>query len=251
MTLSADHSALVTGASSGIGEATVRALRAQGVQVHAAARRIERLEALAAETGCVPHALDVRDRDAVAALGAEIEIDILVNNAGLGRVLGSIWSGTAEDIDMTVDTNVAGAIHVIRAFLPGMIDRGRGHIINMSSVLALYPFPAALYGATKGAIHMLSRDLRNELQGTGVRVTEICPGRVVTEFYDVAIDDKARLKQVKDTPSVDLLASDIADAIVYVTSAPWRVNVSLMEILPTEQTYGGAQFVPFDRRPNP
>ena len=91
---------------------------------------------------------------------------------------------------------------------------------------------------------MLTQDLRNELEGTGVRVTEVCPGRVVTEFYDVAIDDLNRRSTVKDTPSEDLLASDIADAIVYVVSAPWRVNVSLMEILPTEQTYGGSQFVP-------
>ena len=175
-------------------------------------------------------------------------MDILVNNAGLGRAIGSIWTGPPEDIDQTVDTNVTAAIHVIRSVLPGMIERGKGHIVNMSSVLALHSFPAALYGATKGAMHMLSQDLRNELEGTGVRVTEICPGRVVTEFYDVAIDDLDRRKQVKETPSQDLLASDIADAIVYVTSAPWRVNVALMEILPTEQTYGGSQFVPVEGR---
>lgn len=248
MAVGSENSALVTGASSGIGEATVRAFREQGVVVHAAARRIERLNDLAAETGCIPHALDVRDREAVAALGAEIEVDILVNNAGLGRALGSIWKGPPEDIDTTVDTNVTAAIHVIRSVLPGMIERGRGHIVNISSVLALHSFPAALYGATKGAMHMLSRDLRNELEGTGVRVTEICPGRVDTEFYDVAIDDPDRRAAVKATPGEDLVAADIADAIVYVTSAPWRVNVSLMEILPTEQTYGGSQFVPADRR---
>ena len=90
---------------------------------------------------------------------------------------------------MTIDTNVTSAIHMVRTVLPGMIERGKGHIVNMSSVLALYPAPAALYGATKGAIHKLSRDLRQELQGTGVRVTEINPGRVTTEFYNVAIDD--------------------------------------------------------------
>jgi len=245
MTLSNGDVALVTGASSGIGEATVRALRALDVEVHAAARRLERLENLAEETGCIPHGLDVRDRVGVAALGKKLAVDILVNNAGLGRALGSIWTGESADIDLTVDTNVTSAIHVIRAVLPGMIERGRGHIVNMSSVVALHAFPAALYGATKGAVHMLSRDLRNELEGTGVRVTEICPGRVATEFYDVAIDDIERRKQVKDTRSHDLLAGDIADAIVYAVSVPWRVNVSLMEILPTEQTYGGSQFVPF------
>ena len=247
MALSEQDTALVTGASSGIGEATVRALRDHQVMVHAAARRGDRLDELAQETGCIPHVIDVRDRDAVARLG-ELPIDILVNNAGLGRALGSVWTAEVDDIERTVDTNVTAAIHMIQAFVPGMVERGKGHVINMSSVLGLHSFPAALYGATKGAIHMLSRDLRCELEGTGVRVTEICPGRVTTEFYHVAIDDPDRRQQVIDTPSEDLTPADIADAIVYVVSAPWRVNVALMEILPTEQTYGGAQFVPFSGR---
>ena len=156
------------------------ALRERGVEVHAAARRIERLEDLAARTGCIPHQLDVRDREAVARIGETVPVDILVNNAGLGRALGSLWTAPIEDIEMTIDTNVTSAIHMVRSVLPGMIERGKGHIVNMSSVLALYPAPAALYGATKGAMHKLSRDLRQELQGTGVRVTEINPGRVTT-----------------------------------------------------------------------
>jgi 3-hydroxy acid dehydrogenase/malonic semialdehyde reductase len=205
---------------------------------------VDRLETLAQECGCIPHALDVRDRDAVAALGDKIEVDILVNNAGLGRAMGSIWAGDPADVDLTVDTNVTAAIHVIRAVLPGMIDRGRGHIVNMSSVMGLRSGPGALYGATKGAMHMLSQDLRHELKGTRVRVTEICPGRVSTEFYDVAIDDEVIRAQVKDRGTADLRADDIAAAVVYATSAPWRVNVSLLEIMPTEQTYGGASFAP-------
>lgn len=244
MTTSSHPVALVTGASSGIGAATVRALRARDLAVHAAARREDRLTALADETGCVPHLLDVRDREAVAALGREIEVDVLVNNAGMGRALGAIWRGTDDDVDRTVDTNLTAAIHVIRAVLPGMIDRGRGHIVNVSSVMALRSGHAALYGATKGGMHMLSRDLRHELEGTGIRVSEICPGRVVTEFYDVAIDDEARRERVKDTPSEDLTPDDVADAIVYVVSAPRHVDVTLMEIMPTEQTYGGSRFVP-------
>jgi len=94
---------------------------------------------------------------------------------------------------------------------------------------------------------MLSRDLRLELQGTGVRVTEICPGRVATEFYDVAVDDPQRVAELRDHGCEPLIASDIADAVVYAVGAPWRVNVSLMEILPTEQVYGGAAFMPVDR----
>ena len=151
MTLNDKTTALVTGASSGIGEATVRALCAKGVTVHAAARRLDRLEALQKETGCIPHALDVRDREGVQRIGAEIPVDILVNNAGLGRSLGAVWKASIEDIEMTIDTNVTSALHMITSVVPGMIERGRGHIVNMSSVLALYPAPAVLYGATKGA----------------------------------------------------------------------------------------------------
>ncbi|MBT7880743.1 MAG: SDR family oxidoreductase [Gammaproteobacteria bacterium] len=248
MTFKEGTTALVTGASSGIGEATARALRVQGIKVFAAARRIDRLERLADETGCIPVQLDVRDRQGVANFGESYPIDILINNAGLGRALGSVWDAEIEDIEMTVDTNVTSAILTIKSVLPGMIERGRGHIVNMSSVVALYPLAAALYGATKGAIHKLSRDLRMELQGTGVRVTEINPGRVISEFYNVAIDDDEKLKKTVQTNCEDLIADDIADAIVYCVSAPWRVNVSQMEILPTEQTYGGTQFVPFERR---
>ena len=248
MSLDRNTTALVTGASSGIGEAVARAFRARDVKVYAAARRIDRLEKLAAETGCIPVKLDVRDREAVMAFGRERPVDILVNNAGLGRALGSIWKGEVEDIVTTVDTNVTAALIMIKAVLPGMIERGRGHIVNMSSVAGLYPLPMALYGTTKGAMHKLSRDLRQELKGTGIRVTEINPGRVITEFYDVAVDDDEQRQKITETHCEDLLASDIADAIVYCVDAPWRVNVSQMEIVPTEQTYGGAQFVPFRGR---
>ena len=248
MSLDRNTRALVTGASSGIGEASARALRARGVEVFAAARRLDRLERLAGETGCVPVQLDVRDHAAVMAFGKAHPVDILVNNAGLGRALGAIWKAEVEDIETTVDTNVTAAIMVIKAALPGMIERGRGHIVNMSSVTALYPLPMALYGATKGAMHKLCRDLRQELQGTGVRVTEISPGRVISEFYNVAVDDHEQRQKITDTRCENLLAADIADAIVYCVEAPWRVNVSHMEIVPTEQTYGGAQFVPFKGR---
>ena len=248
MPLSAGDVALVTGASSGIGEATVVALSERDVEVHAAARRIERLEDLAERTGCIPHQLDVRDRTAVTEIGNALEVDILVNNAGLGRALGSLWTAPIEDIEMTIDTNVTSAIHMVRAVLPGMVERGKGHIVNMSSVIALYPAPAALYGATKGAIHKLSSDLRQELQGTGIRVTEINPGRVTTEFYDVAIDDEEKRKEAKDTKIEEVTAADVAASIIHVVDAPWRVNISQLEIVPTEQTYGGSQFVPFEGR---
>lgn len=247
MPLDSTDAVLVTGASSGIGEAAVRAFRERGVQVHAAARRIDRLDRLAAETGCIAHQLDVSDSKAVMSLGSQIDVDVLINNAGLGRAMGSFVTAEIDDIERSVDTNVTGAIMMVRAVLPGMVERQKGHIVNMSSVLALYPAPAALYGATKGAIHKLSRDLRHELQGTGIRVTEINPGRVTTEFYDVAIDDEAARAKVKDTSVDEVTPADVAASILHVVDAPWRVNISQLEIVPTEQTYGGSQFTPVNR----
>ncbi len=244
MTIDSTTRALVTGASSGIGAAVVRSLRGRDVEVHAAARRADRLEALAAETGCIPHVLDVTDQPAVAALGAQIEPNVLVNNAGLGRAMGSLATATPEDIERTVSTNVTAAIHVVRSVLPAMIENGKGHIINLSSATGLYAAPAALYGSTKGAMHILSLNLRQELQGTGVKVTEICPGRVGTEFYDVAVDDDAARADAKASGVEDLTPDDVADVITYALSVPWRVNLGVIEMMPTEQTYGGATFVP-------
>lgn len=243
-----DRTVLVTGASSGIGEAIVRNMCEAGFEVHAAARRTDRLEALAAQTGCVPVHLDVRDRDAVNALGDKLAIDVLVNNAGLGRAMGDVTRATVDDIERTIDTNVTAAIHLASVVLPGMVERGRGHVVNMSSVAALGAVPAALYGASKAALHMFSRNLRLELQGTGVRVTEICPGRVTTEFYDVAVDDPDARHQMVETDGEVLQPSDVADAVLYAVTAPWRVNISLLEIFPTEQAYGGANFVPVESK---
>jgi len=244
VTLSDYKTALVTGASSGIGAATVAALRAGGITVHAVARREDRLKALSKSTGCEIHVLDVRGTSEMVALAEKLQPDVFVNNAGLGRGFGGLADATAEDIDRTLGTNVTAAVHAIRAVLPSMIDRGRGHIVNMGSMAGLYPLPAALYGASKGAVHMLSTNLRLELQGTGIRVTEICPGRVSTEFYDVAVDDPEASAKAKNSGIEEVTAHDVAAAIVYAIDAPWRVNVNRIELQPTEQTYGGSQFTP-------
>lgn len=235
--------ALVTGASSGIGAATARGLRSAGFAVHVAARRADRLDALADATGCVPHALDVRDAaattDLVEAIGS---VDVLVNNAGLARMDRPFVEATLEDIEATVQTNVTALMVATRAVLPGMIERGRGHVVNIGSMAGLYPLPSVTYGASKGAVHRLSTNLRLELRGTGVRVTEICPGRVATEFYDAAIEDPDRRAQAKDSGVDEVTADDVADSILHAVLAPARVNINRIELQPTEQTYGGMQF---------
>ena len=237
-------SALVTGASSGIGAAVVRSLCSRGITVHAMARRQQRLEALAEETGCITHVLDVRETSRIFDVISGLDADIVVNNAWLGRGFGKLYEASLEDIDTTIDTNVRAAIHVLRASLPGMLSSNRGHVVNMSSVAGLYPLASPIYGASKGAVHRLSQDLRLDLAGSRVRVTEICPGRVSTEFFDAAVDDPKRRAAITNTGISELTAEDIAAAVVYAVDAPWRVNVSLIELQPTEQVFGGMNLAP-------
>ncbi len=242
MALDDYRTALVTGASSGIGAAVVTALRARGLTVHAAARRAERLEALAAETGCQPVVLDVRDTAALYDALGGLEVDVLVNNAGLGRGFEALFEVVPEDIDVTLGTNVLAAVHVVRAVAPGMVGRRRGHIVNIGSIAGLYPIKSSIYGASKGAVHLFSQNLRVELQGSGVRVTEICPGRVATEFFQVAVGEEAAKKACEGFEI--LVPEDIADAILYALDAPWRVNVGTIELTPTEQYVGGVTIAP-------
>jgi NADP-dependent 3-hydroxy acid dehydrogenase YdfG len=238
--------ALVTGASSGIGAAVVRSLAANGWQVHALARRAARLEALAGETGCVPHALDIRDGAALERLMAGLAPDLLVNNAGLGAGITGLATATREEVAQTIDTNVTAVLELLRLTLPGMIARRRGHVVNIGSVAGLYPTVSAVYGASKGAVRLLSQNLRLELRGTGVRVTEICPGRVTTEFYDAAVPDPATRDRIKTTGIREISPDDVAEAILYAVSAPAHVNVSTIELQPLEQTFGGLHLDPID-----
>lgn len=246
MPLTDYRTAVVTGASSGIGAATVQALTRRGLQVHAIARRAERLETLAAETGCTTHALDLRDTDGLYRLFGSIETDVLVNNAGLGRGFDTILSATRDDIERSIDTNVTAALHVVRAVVTGMVERRRGHMVHIGSLAGLYPLLSSIYGASKGAIHLMAQNLRMELKGSGVRNTEICPGRVHTEFFDTAIDEEARREAM--VQGFELMQpQDIADAIVFALDTPWRVNISTIEMTPTEQAPGGLVIEPVGR----
>ena len=244
MSLSNQQTAVVTGASSGIGAATARALSKRGLTVHVLARRSGRL---AEQTGCIPHVLDVRDTETLKSLLNSLNVDILINNAGVGRGYKSLAEAHSSDIDCTIETNVQAAVHAVHAVLPSMLKKGSGHIVNIGSMAGLYSLPSALYGASKAAIHLMSQDLRLELEGTGIRVTEICPGRVRTEFYDAAVDEPEEREKMKDSGIDELTGDDIAESIIYALDAPWRVNVNRIELQPTEQIYGGSQFTPRER----
>ena len=225
-----DRVVLVTGASSGIGAAAATSLAEAGFVVHGAARRVDRVRVLRAVRAWE---VDVCDAEAVQQLVGEIgRIDVLVNNAGLGAGWGPLVDADYADIERVVSTNVTAAIHVVQCVLPLMIERGGGHIINVGSMAGLYPLPAALYGASKAAMHRFSTNLRLELTGTGVRVTEICPGRVRTEFYDAAIDDPDRRDAIKETGAAEVTAAECADTIVYAATRPRHVNINRIELQP-------------------
>jgi len=231
--------ALVTGASSGIGAAVVERLAAEGLQVHAIARSAKNLDELAARTGCIAHVLDVTDTAGLTRLSQAVEFDVLVNNAGVDRP-NSILKASEEDIDLLVDVNLRAVLHLCRLVVPGMVARDRGHVVNISSIAGAYNFGGnSTYHATKAAISMLSRQLRIDAFGRRVRVTEICPGRVATEIFAHVHGDSPETHErfVKgfELPS----AVDIANAIAFAIAAPVAVNIGHMEITPTLQVPGG------------
>lgn len=238
---------LVTGATAGFGAAIARRFVGAGAKVIAAGRRQDRLAALAAELGpnLAPLALDVSDRAAVAETLARLpagfeEVEVLVNNAGLALGLEPADSASLDDWETMIDTNVKGLTYVTHALLPGMVARGRGHVINMGSVAANYPYPGGnVYGATKAFVRQFSLNLRADLVGRGVRVTDIEPGLCGgTEFSQVRFHgDVAKAAAVYDGVQ-PLTAEDIAEAVFWSANLPAHMNVNTMELMPTCQAAG-------------
>jgi 3-hydroxy acid dehydrogenase/malonic semialdehyde reductase len=239
---------LVTGASAGFGEAIARRFVRDGHRVIAAARRADKLAALRAELGeaVLQLALDVTDAAAVAALPGSLpdgwgEVDVLVNNAGLALGgLAAAHAASVADWDTMVATNVTGVLHLTRALLPGMVERDRGHIVNLSSTAAIYPYPGGhVYGASKAFVTQFSLNLRADLVGTGVRVTDLEPGLVGgTEFSMTRFGgDAARAASVY-AGTTPLTADDVAEAVAWVVGLPAHVNINRLEMMPTCQASG-------------
>ncbi len=235
--------ALITGASSGIGAACTRRFAERGCRLILAARRIERLERLATELAVKTYLiqLDIRDRKAVEMAIGELPsewqaIDILVNNAGLSRGLARLHEGTIDGWEEMIDTNVKGLLYVSRAVIPGMVARGRGHIINISSIAGREVYPGGnVYCGTKHAVEALSKGMRIDLVDTPIRVSTVAPGLVETEFSQVRFYgdiDKAKSVYRGYTP---LTGEDIAEAIVWIADRPPHVQIAEIVIFPTAQ----------------
>jgi 3-hydroxy acid dehydrogenase / malonic semialdehyde reductase len=239
---------LVTGATAGFGAAIVRRFAAGGHKIVATGRRSDRLEALAREFGpdrLHPLIFDVRDRSAVdAAIGGLppefADLDLLVNNAGLALGLDPAQRADLEAWEAMVDTNIKGLMYVTRAVLPGMVARNRGLIVNLGSIAATYPYPGGnVYGATKAFVRQFSLNLRADLLGTKVRVSDVEPGLVGrTEFSTVRFrGDGAKAAKLYEGADA-LTPEDIAETVHWIATLPPRVNVNAIELMPVTQAFG-------------
>jgi 3-hydroxy acid dehydrogenase / malonic semialdehyde reductase len=236
----------ITGASAGFGAAMARTFVKNGHQVVLAARRKDRLDALARELGesALPIAMDVTDRNSIEEALSMLpqswrQIDVLVNNAGLALNTKPAWEVPLEDWDTMIATNIKGLVTMTHALLPAMVERGSGLVINIGSVAGRTPYPGGnVYGATKAFVEQFTLNLRADLVGTGVRATNIAPGLCGgTEFSNVRLrDDAAAAKVYEGTQP--LTADDIAETAYWVASLPPHVNINQIEMMPTCQGYG-------------
>jgi NADP-dependent 3-hydroxy acid dehydrogenase YdfG len=238
--------ALVTGASSGIGLACAERFIKDGATVAAVARRADRLTALAARLGprLLPLPLDVTDREAgtrtlTGSPGAMPPLDILVNAAGMALGLEPAHRASIEDWDRMIETNCRALVFATRLALPGMVARGRGHIVNIGSVAGNYPYPGGnVYGATKAFVRQFSLAIRSDLLGTPVRVTNVEPGMCDTEFSTVRFaGDQAKADKVY-AGMTPLSAADVADVVAWCVTRPAHVNVNTVELMPVQQAFG-------------
>lgn len=241
--------ALVTGASTGMGAAIAERLAKRGLTVHAVARNEERLAELADRTGAVPHVVDLTDTAVLAGVVRDLKVDVLVNCAGVSRT-GNILDSSEQDIDELIDVNLRGLLQLTRLVLPGMVERDLGHVVNISSIAGLYNFYGhTAYHATKAAVHQISRQLRNDTVGKRIRVTEICPGRVETEIFGRNLGGSPEAMeeawQTYYEGYESLTTDDIVNALDYAIETPRHVNVGMLELMPTFQVPGG---LTFDRR---
>jgi NADP-dependent 3-hydroxy acid dehydrogenase YdfG len=240
--VTAYRTALVTGASGGIGRAIVSALLQRGMHVDAVAFPDHLLDELRQLDGVTVHGVDVRDTTALATAVNGLEVDVLVNNAGIIGDMQPAQSSTTHTADALIDINLRATVHATLAVLPGMVARRRGHIVFTGSVAGYRPTAnSAVYSATKAALHAFADGLRMDLFGTAVRVTVLAPGRVETHLYDAALGGHDAAVERLYSAARAVQPSEIAELVGLAVDMPEHVDVSRIEVVPTGQVFGGSQ----------
>ncbi len=237
---------LITGASSGFGKASAEKFAANGWLVMAVARRTEKLEELQNKLGndnCLIHSLDVTKTESINELKSfimsqKLTIHCLVNSAGLALGLSPAHEADFSDWQTMIDTNITGLTKMTRAILPLMVENKLGHVINLGSIAGSYPYPGAnVYGASKAFVEQFSLNLRADLAGTGLRVTNIEPGLALTEFSEVRFHgDKEKANKIYENVK-PLAGEDVAESIFWCANLPAHVNINRLEIMPTCQSF--------------
>ena len=241
---------LVTGATAGFGRSIAQRFVRDGHRVIATGRRQDRLDSLAGELGeaLLTLALDMNDAGALSALPGSLpagwrEVDVLVNNAGLALGQGPAQEAKLSDWETMIATNVTGLVQITHALLPGMVERNRGHVVTIGSIAGAYPYPGGnVYGATKAFVRQFILNLKADLAGTNVRVTDIEPGLVGgSEFSQVRFGgDAAKAAKVYEGTQ-PLMPDDIAESVAWVVGLPAHMNVNRLELMPTCQSAGPFQ----------
>ncbi|MGY5808645.1 SDR family oxidoreductase [Rhizobium sp. LEGMi198b] len=238
---------VVTGATSGIGKAIVVALRQRGFTVYAVGRNEDVLKQLSETSGAIPIKADVRDTQRIAEALNGIEVDILINNAGILSTRASFQEIDPDEIDAMIDVNLKAPMRLTRAVVSGMVERRRGHLIFIGSIAGRAAFPnSSAYGASKAGLSLFCDNLRLDLLGTSVRVSEIVPGRVETSLYRTSIPD-GQANAVLYDGYRSIQPENIARVVENIIDLPIFVDVSRVEVYPTDQAAGGGTMVKFQQ----
>ena len=235
--------ALITGAASGIGYSILKKLSNYKFKIYALDKNKIKLKKVCNETGAYPINLDIANTDALYSKLSKLNIDILVSNAGIANGIEGLLKSSKNDILKSTKVNYESILHIIKILVPKMVKKRNGHIFLIGSIAGLYPTDSAIYSSQKTAIHKIAQSLRIELSGSRVKLTEISPGRTKTSFgNNVFSTSKMKKKFMSGFQVLD--PDDISNALLFALNTKWKTNVSLIEILPTEQSPGGIPIIP-------
>ena len=235
--------ALITGAANGIGSSILKKLSDYKLKIYALDKDKRKLKTICNKTGAFPLNIDITNIDLLYSKLSKLDVDILINNAGIGNGIEGLLKSSKADILKSTRVNYESILHILKILVPKMVKKRNGHIFLIGSIAGLYPTDSAIYSSQKTAIHKIAQSLRIELSGSRVKLTEITPGRTKTSFANKIFSSNKKKKEFTNSFQV-LDPEDISNALLFALNTKWKTNISLIEILPTEQSPGGIPIIP-------
>ena len=235
--------ALITGAANGIGSSILKKLSDYKFKIYALDKDKRKLKTICNKTGAFPLNIDISNIDLLYSKLSKLDVDILINNAGIGNGIEGLLKSSKADILKSTRVNYESILHILKILVPKMVKKRNGHIFLIGSIAGLYPTDSAIYSSQKTAIHKIAQSLRIELSGSRVKLTEITPGRTKTSFANKIFSSNKKKKEFTNSFQV-LDPEDISNALLFALNTKWKTNISLIEILPTEQSPGGIPIIP-------